>query len=307
MMADIDIGSDATDRGGSLPANSTFVTPTNPANGTGTIAIVKMWALVNMTDVKVGTFHGVAPNFTNRDFATIGNVTAGSEQTFTELSIDVQTGDFIGIHYTAGRIDSDSPVGDTLYLKAGDQMGQGLQAYGTTPNPTIVSLYGESAAAAADEVVLGGGSKTLHDWKKFPELSMTQINEFGFESPHVQITEDFRAEVIKVIDGDTIRLRTEFRDFDFPLRFLNINAPEMNEGGEVTKAWLKNRIEGKQVDININPRNRVDKFGRLLGSVFVDGLDVGDEELRGGLAEAYGSKDGEIPDPKLTFAIKQWL
>ena len=57
-----------------------------------------------------------------------------------------------------------------------------------------------------------------HDYKKFPELTNKQINEFGFQSPHKQITEDFDATVVHVTDGDTIRLRTDFRDFTFPLR-----------------------------------------------------------------------------------------
>ena len=71
-----------------------------------------------------------------------------------------------------------------------------------------------------------------HDFTSFPELTKRQIEEFGFTSPHPQITEDFRATVVKVHDGDTVTLRTDFRDFDFPLRLLDIDAKELNEGGE---------------------------------------------------------------------------
>ena len=137
---------------------------------------------------------------------------------------------------------------------------------------------------------------THHDYVKFPELTNRQIEEFGFESPHKQITEDFEATVLKVVDGDTIRVNTKFRDFDFPIRLLDIDAPEMNEGGEEARDWLKGRILGKRVDI-IMGQPRVDKYGRLLGKVFSDGLDVAEEERRMGLATSFENRrEDEIPD-----------
>ena len=149
---------------------------------------------------------------------------------------------------------------------------------------------------------------TEHDYEKFPELTNKQIQEFGFESPFPQITDDFRATVIKVTDGDTITLRTEFRDFDFPLRFLNIDAPEMNAGGEEAKEWLKEMIEGTEVDIKINPDNRVGKYGRLLGKVISMGLDMGEAEIRLGLSKPFGYKlEGQIPPVDKVFSLKQWL
>lgn len=136
-----------------------------------------------------------------------------------------------------------------------------------------------------------------HDYIKFPELTNRQLEELQFTSPHVQITEDFYAEVVKVHDGDTIRLRTPFRDFDFPLRLLDIDAPEMSEGGEVAREWLKNKVLGQQVRILINSKNRVGKYGRLLGKVFYRGMDVGQEEVYLGLASPFGlKKEGEVPN-----------
>ena len=122
-----------------------------------------------------------------------------------------------------------------------------------------------------------------HDFKKYPELTNKQLREAPFESPHQQITEDFFADVISVHDGDTIRLRTDFRDFTFPLRFLEIDAPELGEGGEEAGNWLRARLLGAKVQIIMDPINRVDKWGRLLGQVFHNGLDVGTEMLQRGL------------------------
>jgi endonuclease YncB( thermonuclease family) len=147
-----------------------------------------------------------------------------------------------------------------------------------------------------------------HNYKDYPELSNSQIEEFGFESPHPQIIEDFIAEVVKVHDGDTITLRCDFRDFDFPLRFASIDAPELNAGGEETRDWLIGQIEKEEVEIKINKKNRVDKYGRLLGEVIAGGLNMGDAEMRLGLAVPFGKKqEGEIPSDDKVFSLDPWF
>ena len=147
-----------------------------------------------------------------------------------------------------------------------------------------------------------------HNYQEFPELTNRQIEEFGFTSPHKQITEDFEAEVVKVHDGDTVTLRAAFRDFDFPLRLLDIDAPEMNAGGETARDWMKNRLLNKLVNIIINRKNRVDKYGRLLGDIIADGMNVGDEELRQGLAIPFTRRrEAELPNLGKMLLLKQWL
>ncbi|MBU1054025.1 MAG: thermonuclease family protein [Proteobacteria bacterium] len=147
-----------------------------------------------------------------------------------------------------------------------------------------------------------------HDYKNYPELTNAQIAEFGLMSPVPQITEDFVATVIKVHDGDTITLRTTFRDFDFPVRFVNIDAPEMNAGGEVAQQWLENQILNQEVQIGVQRKNRVGKYGRLLGRVYYRGLDMGESELRLGFAVPFGKKaEGEIPALGKELNLKKWL
>ena len=147
-----------------------------------------------------------------------------------------------------------------------------------------------------------------HDYKQFPELTDTQMNEFGFSSPHKQITEDFEAVVTKVIDGDTITLRTDFRDFEFPLRLLEIDALELSEGGTTAKEWLKGLIEGEKVEIRIDRKNRVGKYGRLLGKVIYQGIDVGDMALSMGYAFKIGKRDeAKIPVLGKILRFEQWF
>ena len=149
-----------------------------------------------------------------------------------------------------------------------------------------------------------------HDFKKFPELTNSDLSVFGFMSPHVQITEDFEAYVVRVHDGDTVTLRTNFRDFDFPLRFASIDTPELNTGtpGIEARDFLKSLIENKIVTVRINPDNRVDKYGRLLGDVVIAGQVAGEILLQFGFALPFERRlDGSIPNIHKCLRLKQWF
>lgn len=136
-----------------------------------------------------------------------------------------------------------------------------------------------------------------HDFKNFPELSNSQMNVYYFDSPHQQILEDFDAKVEKVHDGDTITLSTSFRDFQFPMRFLGIDAPELNAGGKEAGDWLRQQIAGEDVQIKIDRNNRVGKYGRLLGRVSFRGMDLGEMMLQLGKVLPFEQRnDGVIPD-----------
>ena len=124
-----------------------------------------------------------------------------------------------------------------------------------------------------------------HDFKKFPELTDAQMQTLYFESPHQQIREDFWGRCIKVHDGDTIRIRCDFRDFDFPVRLGEIAAPELNEeGGEEARDWLRDRILNRDIQLRIDKRNRIEKWGRLLAFVYEGGICVNDELVNHNLA-----------------------
>lgn len=139
---EIDIGSAATDRNITMSATYTTIDLANPANDTGTIDTFEIWADSNLDGTnKVGTFHGSGTDYTNRDGETIGTVTAGSKQTFTGLTIDVTTGDFAGIYFSAGTLERLNEGGSNIYWISGDQFGTGQQTY-TIANGDSISLYG---------------------------------------------------------------------------------------------------------------------------------------------------------------------
>jgi hypothetical protein len=136
----IDIGGGAADYNTYANPNFTFIDTTNPANDTGSLDTVETWANTNATGFKVGTFYGSGTSYTSRDYETIGDVTSGSKQTFTGLSIDVVTGDFLGCYYASGLIERTLGSYTAIYNVSGDKFGTGSAVYSINASYAI-SLY----------------------------------------------------------------------------------------------------------------------------------------------------------------------
>lgn len=132
-----------------------------------------------------------------------------------------------------------------------------------------------------------------HDFKLFPELTNSQMAIYYMDSPHRQILENIRAKVVKVTDGDTIRVKWEERDFDFPVRFARVAAPELDEeGGIAAQKFLSERILGEDVDI-ILTRQRVEKWGRLLADIVHLGVNENQALIEAGYAVPWEARPRE--------------
>ena len=147
----IDIGAAATDRSASIAAR-TYVAKENPANATGTIDTVEIWADINLSNCEVATFFVVSGNnLSTRDSEIIGTVTSGSKQTFSGLSMDVETGDYIGTFYTSGGWIEVNTSGGTGMWYGGsgvDYIPCTNQVF-TSAGGYTLSLYGTGTEAAA--------------------------------------------------------------------------------------------------------------------------------------------------------------
>ncbi len=108
---------------------------------------------------------------------------------------------------------------------------------------------------------------------------------------------EIRGRVVKVADGDTLtilehdsgRARTPAAPSpsatQHKIRLNGIDAPEKSQAfGKVSKKHLSSLVFGKDVRVKYKSR---DKYGRILGTVYVDGLDINLEMLRAGLAWHY--------------------
>jgi len=91
--------------------------------------------------------------------------------------------------------------------------------------------------------------------------------------------------VIKVIDGDSIRVKIE--DKEIEVRYIGMNTPEYGENTDQTAIAATNQnrklVEGKQV-VLYRDVSDTDRYGRLLRYVFVDGIFVNREMVAGGFA-----------------------
>ena len=104
-MSAIDIGSVAIDRALYWASGHTNrIVKGNPANASGKITLIEIYAHSAMTGVEVATFYQVSANvFSTRANATIGNISAGYSQ--HAVNLDVETGDYLGMHYTSGEME----------------------------------------------------------------------------------------------------------------------------------------------------------------------------------------------------------
>jgi hypothetical protein len=119
----IDVGSGATDLGEvSDSAGFTLIDRNNPANATGVIDTVQLLAVTDMTDVYVAAFYYVSDDLCGcrGSAAFIPSVTAGSVQTFSGLSIPIQTGDWIGFYSETGNINASFTAGAGTWYKPGN-------------------------------------------------------------------------------------------------------------------------------------------------------------------------------------------
>lgn len=160
-MSEIDVGAGATDRTTTRFSGYTRISLANPANATGKITSVEIWAYSALSGVKVATFSRDGNDFTPRSVISLGAVDAGSKQVFTkdagdnDISMDIEEGDFLGIYYSDGQLEGDISGGSGGYSTVGDQTEAGEQSYTSYPGHEY-SLYatGETVSVGSPQVVV---------------------------------------------------------------------------------------------------------------------------------------------------------
>jgi len=58
-------------------------------------------------------------------------------------------------------------------------------------------------------------------------------------------------------------------------------------GGRESKEWLRKELEGEEVEILINEKNRVGKFGRLIGTIIIGGININQMSRDFGFSEEF--------------------
>ena len=101
----------------------------------------------------------------------------------------------------------------------------------------------------------------------------------------------YEAQVLKVIDGDTLDLFIDLGfkvGFNTRIRMIGIDTPEKNFSyGQVVKQYLQQILGGKTIFLDVTKK---DKYGRYLGVVYLNKNDeqsVNDKLIEINMAKAY--------------------
>ncbi|MGB2819137.1 MAG: thermonuclease family protein [Burkholderiaceae bacterium] len=118
--------------------------------------------------------------------------------------------------------------------------------------------------------------------------------------PYSAHAEQLRGKVVAVADGDTITLLDEQRQ-QHRIRLDGIDAPERSQPfGQRARQSLAGLAHGREA---VAECPKTDKYGRSVCRVTVDGIDVGLEQVRRGLAWHYVRYAREqTPEARVEYA-----
>lgn len=93
-----------------------------------------------------------------------------------------------------------------------------------------------------------------------------------------------QGKVVGVADGDTVTV-LDAQNVQHKIRLQGIDAPEKAQSfGQKSKQSLHEMAHGKQVTVEYQKK---DKYGRTVGTVFVNNIDVCLEQIKRGMAWHY--------------------
>lgn len=96
--------------------------------------------------------------------------------------------------------------------------------------------------------------------------------------------ETLKGKVVRVADGDTLTVLDETQT-QHKVRLNKIDAPEKKQAyGEASKKHLSQYVFGKDVKVEFEKR---DRYGRILGIVYLGALDVNLQMVKDGYAWHY--------------------
>ena len=112
-------------------------------------------------------------------------------------------------------------------------------------------------------------------------------------------------QVIKVTDGDTITV-LDANNEQYKVRLSGIDAPEKKQAfGNVSKQSLADMVAGRVVTVGYNKR---DRYGRVVGKVMLNAIDVNLEQVKRGLAWHYKKYEREQDvEERSIYAQEEYL
>lgn len=116
---------------------------------------------------------------------------------------------------------------------------------------------------------------------------------------------ELRGKVVGVSDGDTVTV-LDAKKHQHKIRLAVIDAPEQGQAfGQASKKSLSDMVYGKHVEVNWNKR---DRYGRIIGKISTDQVDVCLEQVRRGMAWHYKQfqREQSAADQESYAAAEDW-
>ena len=115
-------------------------------------------------------------------------------------------------------------------------------------------------------------------------LNKIIITLFFIFSFSASATEILEGRVVGVHDGDTVTLLMEGNQ-QLKIRLAQIDAPELDQAfGQKSKQSLSDMVFNKTIKVE---KETIDKYGRTVGTLIVDGVDANKEQVKRGMAWVY--------------------
>jgi endonuclease YncB( thermonuclease family) len=100
----------------------------------------------------------------------------------------------------------------------------------------------------------------------------------------VDAEEIIEGRVVGVHDGDTVNLLISGNQ-QLKIRLAQIDAPESDQAfGQRSKQTLSDMVFNKSIQVK---KETIDKYGRTVGTIIVDGIDANKEQIKLGMAWVY--------------------
>ena len=135
----------------------------------------------------------------------------------------------------------------------------------------------------------GTNSEIVEVENQAKQTSLPKTPSSQYQSSNAKTPKVITGKVIRVADGDTITIQS-YQGKE-KIRFAQIDAPETTHFGSTPQpygkesaAFLRNLVSGKNVRVDVET---VDQYGRNVGTVFVDGMNVNREMVKNGYAWVY--------------------
>lgn len=112
--------------------------------------------------------------------------------------------------------------------------------------------------------------------------------------------DQLQGRVVGISDGDTVTVLDQ-SNAQWKIRLMGIDAPEKNQAyGQRSKENLSHLIFDKHVVVEYS---KMDKYGRTVGKIIVDGIDVNLEQVKSGMAWHYKKYQSEqSPADRVSYA-----